>query len=179
MKSTEADVVPETDALLDILDRHGAELYALLTRLTLRADAAEDLLQDLFLRLRSSTGFARAADRKGYAFRTAVNLAFDWRRSRREPESLQIEPPAGGSSPLEHMIDREDLEQVLDAMDRITPLGREVLVMRFLQHADYAAIAQQVGKTEHQVRGICSKALGQLRAELGFEQPIEKKGPMS
>jgi DNA-directed RNA polymerase specialized sigma24 family protein len=38
--------------LLKLLDEHGPKLDALLTRLTLRSDLAEDLLQDLFLKLR-------------------------------------------------------------------------------------------------------------------------------
>jgi hypothetical protein len=68
VEDEEIAVNPDARGLLSILDRHGAELHALFCRLTLRADAAEDLLQDLFLKLRSSAGFARADNRKGYVF---------------------------------------------------------------------------------------------------------------
>jgi RNA polymerase sigma-70 factor (ECF subfamily) len=156
-------VNPDPDGLLDILERHGAELHALLTRLTLRADAAEDLLQDLFLRLRSSAGFARAADPKGYIFRTAANLAFDWRRTHRESEPLSADPPGDVERTLDRLIDAEDLERVLDALNCVTPLGREILVLHYLQHQDYAEIANHIGKTEHQVRGLCHKAIAHLR----------------
>ncbi len=156
----------DADGLLGILERHGADLFALLYRLTLRADVAGDLLQDLFLKLRSSAGFARAADRKGYAFRTAVNLAFDWRRARRRSEPLLVEPQGVVEMPLDRLIDAEDLQQVLEALESLSPLGREVIVLHYLQHQDYAEIAKQLGKSEHQVRGLCHKALGTLRVAL-------------
>ena len=37
--------------LLELLDKSGANLYALLTRLTLREDVAEELMQELFTQL--------------------------------------------------------------------------------------------------------------------------------
>jgi RNA polymerase sigma-70 factor (ECF subfamily) len=149
--------------LLGILETHGADLYALLTRLTLDAGVAEDLLQELFLKLRSAKGFTRADNPRAYVFRTAIHLAFDWRRTRRCTEPLRSEPAAGARAPLDLLIDSEEIEQVLDALQHLTALGRQIIVLRYLQQQDYADIAVQVGKTEHQVRGLCAKALGQLR----------------
>ncbi len=40
--------------LLELLDKSGANLYALLTRLTLREDIAEELMQELFIKLINS-----------------------------------------------------------------------------------------------------------------------------
>jgi RNA polymerase sigma factor (sigma-70 family) len=169
-------VNPDPDGLLSILERHGPELHALLTRLTLRADVAEDLLQDLFLKLRSSASFARAANRRGYVFRAAVNLAFDWRRVRRPTETLTNESAVAADPPVERLIDAEELEQVLDAMNALSPLMREVVVLRFLQHLDNVEIAELLGKTEHQVRGLCHKALERLRAAVLPADEMHKRG---
>jgi RNA polymerase sigma-70 factor (ECF subfamily) len=161
--ATENSVNVGPDELLNILERDGPELHALLTRLTLRADVAEDLLQDLFLKLRTSDGFARATNRKGYAFRTAIHLACDWRRARRETGPLAAETVGKGAAPLSGLIDAEELEQVLDALPQLSALSREVLVLHFLQHQEYAEIAEQIGKTVDQVRGLCHKAIRRLR----------------
>ncbi|HEY2761830.1 MAG TPA: sigma factor, partial [Pirellulales bacterium] len=64
-----------------LLAEHGQQLHALLFRLTLRADAAEDLLQELFCRLATSKSFQHAANPAAFAYRSATNLAFDWRRA--------------------------------------------------------------------------------------------------
>jgi len=45
-------------------------------------------------------------------------------------------------------------------------LGRQVVVLRYLHHQEYAEIAERFDKTEHQVRALCSKALEQLRTIL-------------
>jgi RNA polymerase sigma factor (sigma-70 family) len=96
-----------------------------------------------------------------------MNLAFDWRRRQRPAVALTSEPAASGDSALDRLIHAEELEQVLDAMQHLAGLGREVVVLRHLQHYDYAEIANQLGKTEHQVRALYAKALGQLRTMLG------------
>ena len=49
---------------------------------------------------------------------------------------------------------------------------REVIVLHFLQHLDNAEIAGLIGKTEHQVRALCYKALAKLRDALApMENP--------
>ncbi len=167
------------DGLLNILETHGAELHALLTRLTLRAGVAEDLLQELFLKLQSGRGFAAANDPTAYVFRTAINLAFDWRRVQRPTLSLRAEPAVAAAAPLDRLIDAEELEQIIGAMGYLSELSRQVLVLRYLQHQDYAAIAAQLGKTEHQVRGLCSKALRQLRTFMRPAMNEPEKGTRS
>jgi RNA polymerase sigma factor (sigma-70 family) len=161
--------------LLDLLEEHGSDLLALFTRITLRADVAEDLLQELFLKLRNADGLARADNRKAYLFRTAMHLAFDWRRTRRVTEPLPTEVAVRAKLPLDHLIGVEQLEEVLDALQTLSELNREVLVLRYLQNHEYPKIAEMFGKTEHHVRSICSKALGQLRAALQTES--EQKEP--
>ena len=69
--------------LLELLDKSGADLYALLTRLTLREDVAEELMQELFIKLNNSRGIGNVANWNAYARRAAINLAFDWRRSQK------------------------------------------------------------------------------------------------
>jgi RNA polymerase sigma factor (sigma-70 family) len=163
LEGEETVLSSEPDELPNILETHGAELHALLTRLTLRADVAEDLLQELFLKLRRAAGFTRAVDRKAYAIRAAVHLAFDWRRMRRTTEPLLSDPPGVAESPLGRLIDADELDRILDAMQKLSERSRQVLVLHFIEQQDYAQIAAQLRKTEHQVRGLCHKGLTKLR----------------
>src|SRR4051812_22018822 len=88
-------------ALNLLLETHGPRLYATLARLTLRREVAGDLLQELFLRLGQSKGFPLAGDPAGYAFRTAINLAMEWRRGRRRESGVPLpDVPAGEPTPL-------------------------------------------------------------------------------
>ncbi|MHC4655577.1 MAG: RNA polymerase sigma factor [Planctomycetota bacterium] len=69
--------------LLELLEKSGARLHTLLTRLTLREDVAEELIQELFIKLTNSNELDKVENLGAYARKAAINLAFDWRRSRK------------------------------------------------------------------------------------------------
>ena len=153
--------------LLAILESHGARLHALLTRLTLDQDAAEDLLQDLYLKLDRAAGFPVATDPAAYACRAAIHLAFDWQRGQaRSMRSLSHDPIASPPSPLAALVHREDMDKVLQALAQLPALYRDCLVLHYLDQEPYEVISGLVGKTPHQVRALCHKALGRLRCLL-------------
>jgi RNA polymerase sigma factor (sigma-70 family) len=158
-----------------LLAEHGGKLHALLYRLTLRSDVAEDLLQDLFCKLAVSDGFRRAENRTAFAFRAAMNLAFDWRRSRKRITTADVDVGIQHSpvtSPLSDLVRREELEQTLSAIGELQTLHRDIVVFRYLEQQSYEAIAEQLGKTAHQVRAIAHKAIEQLRSLLGAKSEV-------
>jgi RNA polymerase sigma-70 factor (ECF subfamily) len=164
--------------LLELLDKSGADLYALLTRLTLREDVAEELMQELFIKLNNSRGIGKVANWNAYARRSAINLAFDWRRTKRHKVlalGQVAEPASNDDSPLGKLIHSEELQETLDAVGRLKKSSREVLVMRYLQQESYDNIAEQLGKTSHQVRALCSRAIRNLRDVLGFNEQKSSK----
>lgn len=159
----------ERNRLLDLLETAGPRLHGLLVRLTLREDIAEDLMQDLFLKLSQAKGFQNADDPAAYARRAAIHLAFDWRRSqaRNAPAApILTDPAVDAPSPLSCLIQREEYEEVLGSLDKLSELGRDVLLLRYLEQEPYEEIARQVGKTPHQVRALCHKAIVRLRSLL-------------
>ena len=149
-----------------LLAEHGRQLHALLFRLTLRTDVAEDLLQDLFCKLTVSDGFRRADSPPAFAYRTAINLAFDWRRRRKQTLTTSTDGIAmetAEPSPLTNLLRREQLEQTLTAIGELSPANRDIVVLRYLEQRDYESIADQFGKTAHQIRALAHKAIEQLR----------------
>ena len=108
-----------------------------------------------------------------YARRAAINLAFDWRRSKKNNnlglDRLQ-ESASSDNSPLADMVRAEQLEQVLETICRLNKTSREVLVMRYIEEQTTEDIAEQLNKTPHQIRALCSKALGDVRDKLGSNQ---------
>ena len=151
--------------LLELLDKSGASLYTLLTRLTLREDIAEELMQELFLKLNKSH-FDKVRNRYAYVRKTAINLAFEWRRNQRlNPVGLdQISEPASNNlSPLNKLIRTEELDEILNAIGKLKKVPREAFVMRYIQQEPYNYIAEQLDKTAHHVRALCSRALTRIR----------------
>lgn len=91
--------------ITDLLRSEGDRLYRLLWRLTQREDVAEDLLQELTLKLAESDGFGVSDQPYAYARAAAVNLACDWRRRKRaEPASLDGEVSRPERTGMERMV---------------------------------------------------------------------------
>ena len=161
------------EQVAQLLENSGADLHALLVRLTLSQDDAGDLLQELFIKLSKSNGLEKAQNPAAYAFRAAINLAMDWRRQRpKQPLSLDLLAPLTDQdqpNQADQLIRREEYRQVLDAVARLKGLAREVVVRRYLQQQTYAEIAQQLGKKPQYLRSVCTKALARLRAQLNKE----------
>lgn len=159
--------------ILELLDKSGASLHALLTRLTLREDVAEELMQELFIKLSNIGGLHKVQNWTAYAQRATINLAFDWWR-RQKPACLSLidvrEPASNDNSPLSKLIHTEELQQILNAIGRLKRSSRQALVMRYIQQQPYDDIAEQMGKTPHQVRALCHKAINRLRDLLGSDR---------
>lgn len=162
------------DRLLALLNSDGARLHALLIRMTLRPDLAEELMQELFIRLSQSLAFASAEHPFAYARRVAINLAMERRRSQRS------DPTAGAidadetlvrsvSSPLQEMVRAEQLEQILDGLSELPEPSRECFVLRFIEDESYEVIGSRIGKTAHQARGLCHAAVRALRERLAVK----------
>ena len=159
--------------LLELLDKSGANLYALLTRLTLREEVAEDLMQELFIKLNNTSRFDKVRNRYAYARKTAINLAFEWRRNRklnRVGLDNISEPASNSISPLNKLIRTEELDEILNAIGKLNKVPREAFVMRYIQQEPYDYIAEQLGKTVHHIRALCSRASNRLRYILEHNQ---------
>ena len=162
--------------LLRLLDEYGVRLHALLAKITLRCDVAEELLQELFLKLHNAEGLAQSPRPEQYLFRSAIILALDWRnRERREVHGKPLNGREAGSyhSPIEQLVRREELGKVMLAVKHLPPADRELVVLRFLHGNSYEELADQLGSTPHRVRALCSKAVGRLRKELDSNQVTE------
>jgi RNA polymerase sigma-70 factor (ECF subfamily) len=166
-------LIERQEKILQLLDTSGERLHRLLGRLTRREDVVGDLLQELFIRLWNSRVFDKAEDPFAYAYRAAINLAFEWRRKQKASRQISKENcPAPKESPsaLGKMIQAEELEQVLNAASKLTDLARDVVVMRYIEQDSYEEIGRRLGKKPQYMRALCSKALTELREMFAKEK---------
>ena len=158
-----------TILLLELLDAYGVRLHALFAKLALRDDVADELLQELFLKLYQTTGFMQASRPEMYLFRSAINLAFDWRR--RTQRTAGFVPLLGNEvgqapAPVDEASRREELDRVLTAVSALSPSDRELVTLRFLHGSSYEELAELSGSTPHRIRARCAKAISRLRTQL-------------
>jgi RNA polymerase sigma-70 factor, ECF subfamily len=111
-------------------------------------DAAEDVVQETFVRtFRAFDGFRNEAAFSTWAYRIAANLCFDARRKQRPTESIDdmeesIEPQDWAPGPEALMNVRELARHTDEALDRLSPAHRAILLLREVEGLSYAQIAE-------------------------------------
>src|SRR5262249_8228519 len=78
----------------------------------------------------------------------------------------KVDPAGHDVAPEEHAISAETAELVSQAVTRLPPQQRAVVVLRIWHGMPYARIAEMVGCTEGTVRSHMHHALESLRPEL-------------
>ncbi len=154
------------DTLLKLLDRKGPSLHALLTRLTLKEDVAEDLMQELFIKLSSSKGLDQVSNLAAYARTCAMNIAFDWRRKEmrlRTCSDEYVDPESDEKSALSRLVESEQVQIVLNAAEKLGKTQRQVFILRYIEQYSFEQIAREIDKTPHHVRALASRAMRRVR----------------
>ena len=158
--------------LLKLLDDNGGKLHGLLYRLTLRYDIAEDLMQEMFIKLFKFKGLDDIDNIDFYARRVAINLAFDWRR-RQKNKFVSLDQVSEASSkadgPMKRAVRGEQAEKLLSAVSKLKGAFREVVVLRYLEDMSdlFQRIAVAVAESVTQLDDF-SFTVGQ-RFQKGFE----------
>jgi len=146
--------------------RHVDRVYALCLRMTGDERAAEELTQDVWVRVwRKLEGFRAEAAFTTWLYRVTANLVRDRarRRGRRDERttSLPDEPVAGqGPRPVEDRL-------VLEAAIRELPeRARHVFVLHDVQGFPHAEVAERLGMAEGTSKSHVHRARKLLRAAL-------------
>lgn len=157
--------------LLQLLEQSGPRLLGMLTRLTLDQDAAEELMQELFIRLFEIEHIENIENLQAYACRTAINLAFDRRQKQRSFAAVPDNQTDRRIPPVDlQLIQAEQLDQILNALEQISGLTRECVVLRYMEQMDDNEIAKRIHKNTQQVRGLCSKGIQRIRQILNEQE---------
>jgi len=158
----------EADAVADVHDRRGRELFGLCRRLGLDDDEANDAVQETFLRMWAESARGRAIlDPEGWAFRVTYRLAMDHHRLGRLVRSLAERLTA---VPVPDELDPADRLAVWAAVDSLPPRQRAVIYLRYRADLSYERIARVMGITPNGARNDASAATATLRKRYRFEE---------
>jgi RNA polymerase sigma-70 factor (ECF subfamily) len=164
----------EARAFEALVDRYKRPLFVLLARLVGDRDAADDLLQESFVRLwRHMDTLDVSEPLFGLLRRTAVNLGLNHMRGRARRRDamdslgreLSCAPAAAGGTGGDDASDETSLA-VREALDEIPAEQRTCLVLRVQEEMSYAEIARSTGVAVGTVMSRLSRARASLREKL-------------
>jgi len=136
------------------------------------AAEAEDLVQDVFLRLQGRAEGGVVDNVERYLFRTAANVMVSRHRAQlargwttRHPFDETLQPP-DELSPERVLIAKQEISRVILAMERLPPRARAAFVFHRFEEMTYPAIATRMGISVKAVEQLINRALERLAQEV-------------
>lgn len=125
---------------------------------------AEDLLQETMLKaIRGIHGYDPSRPFTAWLVGIAARVVADGRRVTPRARTLEVvEPMVDAPAP-----ESDDAERVHRAMDRIDPVTRTILLLRYTEDFSWDEIAQLVGMGREAVKKRLMRGREELRAMLG------------
>jgi RNA polymerase sigma-70 factor (ECF subfamily) len=167
---------PGSFALL--LERHRAPILHYLYRMVQNEAVAEELTQEVFLRVYKSRGnYEPTAKFTTWVFRIAMHLALNWirdGRSEKSQTSLDEETANGASRQVpdrrrtveQELVHQAKLREVREAIDGLPAKQRAAVMMHKYREMEYAQIASSIGCSESAVKSLLFRAYEALRGRL-------------
>ena len=172
----------DPQAFRALVDEYRDRMLQFFFRLCWDRDRAEDLAQDLFLKLMLGSKRYRPEGRlTTFVYRVATNLWIDHYRQQRprprfysfdqvvhsEDETRTIEYAGDGPSPSEQMADSEEKAAMRTALERLTEPHRLVFELAVYQERPYAEISELLDIPVGTVKSRMHNAVHALKQMLG------------
>ena len=173
----------DTRAFEVLLTRHRKPVYNFIYRQVGHGALAEDLLQEVFLRIiKGAATYTRKAKFTTWMYTIARNLCVDNARRAKHRRARSLDQPLGGDDGGQRTlmdrvadkgpaVDRQALGQQLrqsleQAVSSLSDEQREVFLMREFMNLPFKEIAEIVGCPENTVKSRMRYALEHLRQQL-------------
>lgn len=168
-----------------LVDAYSSRLYGYFYRLTGARHDAEDLLQEVFVRLVRTIGDYRHDGRfDAWLFRMATNLVRDRVRRIRAARSAGLDAGAGAQDggtlpqqrdlrtpdPAEALQRSEQIDRLQAAIDRLPDAEREVILLRHFSQLSFRQIAEVMDTPLGTALARAHRGLAHLR-ELMSDEP--------
>jgi RNA polymerase sigma-70 factor, ECF subfamily len=148
---------------------HGRSLLAYATRLTGDRNLAEDVVQETLLRAwkHADAMVNQRGSVRGWLLTVARNIVTDRHRAKAARPTEVAESPTAGPVAGDHAENVVNTMVVLDALDRLSPEHREVLVELYYRGRTVAEAANVLGVPPGTVKSRSYYALRAMRTAIG------------
>ncbi len=176
-------------AFEELVLRYQGRLLTVLEHLVRDRDRAEDLAQEVFLRVfRARHNYTAGAKFSTWLFTIANNVASNSRRDRSRRKEVRVNGSAEdtGAEPLDHLavaasglmptrqLDKAGMAEIVRiAIDQPSERQRLAVLLSKFEGMSYADIAATMGMSVQAIKSLLSRARGNLK---GFLEPYMQTG---
>jgi RNA polymerase sigma-70 factor (ECF subfamily) len=163
----------DRSAFEELVDQYQTRIYRLALRYAGSVQDAEDLTQEVFIGIyRNIGGFRGKSSLSTWIYRVAVNHCLEHRR-RKRPEQVPYDENLGLAStswrddPSQAATKVELSAEVDRAIEKLSPIHRDVILLHELHGLTYGECAEALGLPIGTVKSRLSNAFTRLRQLLG------------
>jgi RNA polymerase sigma-70 factor (ECF subfamily) len=165
----------EVSAFQELVSRYHQKVYAVILGLLRNRDDAMEVAQETFFRAyRKIKSFQGGSSFYTWLYRIAVNIAIDTqRRQKRNPldfretmDGVFEEQNEVAKDPFSDVHDKELREQLIKAINELTPEHKAVIVLRTIEGLSYKDIGAILGCSEGTVMSRLHYARKKLQNKL-------------
>lgn len=159
----------------ELVERYQHRLVGVMNHLVGHPQEAEDLAQEVFLRVyRTRHKYSPKAKFSTWLFTIANNLALNALRDRKRRQAVPLDARESGTgpaadrdpSPAQSLHQAELADVIRAALDDLSERQRVAVVLNKFEDMGYAEIADVMGLTAKAVKSLLSRARGKLREAL-------------
>ena len=159
----------DRDAFAALYAATSAKLYGIVVRILKRRELAEEILQDVYLKVWTVAGDYAAANGSPIAWMAAIarNRAIDEIR-RTTPASLEdmpetLEIASAAPDALATLASKEDLQRLMNCMDMLEQERREMMLLAYFHGMGRDALAARFGRPVATIKTWLHRGTAQLR----------------
>jgi RNA polymerase sigma factor (sigma-70 family) len=167
--------LPDPPGELELLFHdHHSKVFRTAYRITGNPVDAEDVLQNVFLRLvRGGEAYDMTENPEAYLQRSAINASLDLLRSKSRTRSVAIEDlgeelaESSSVNPETLQADCELRKLIQIAVAKLSPKAAEMFALRYYEGYDNREIAKMLGTSQMVVGVLLHRARVRLRKDIG------------
>ena len=180
MSTTDAQLISDyldgnDRAIGTLVDRYLVDVYNFALKLTNDSQAAEDIVQESFIKAwKNIRGFRRGSSFRTWLFTITRNTAIDLLRKRKDLTFSNFETEDGrnilvetiddkGLLPDELLAQAESVQFVQSLLSELDPLYRDVLTLRYSENLTFNDIGRILKRPLHTVKSQHRRAMIALR----------------
>lgn len=155
----------------EIVDKYYRRIFAYCLSILMNREEAEDACHDVFLKVQKNikTLDVRKST-TGWLLRIARNHCYDIYKKEKHSfprENLQDMLKDGSKGPEQQLLEKERMRIVMESLENLKPIYREVLVLRDMNSFTYREIAKHLGIESKKVKWMLFKARKRMQLIVG------------
>jgi RNA polymerase sigma-70 factor, ECF subfamily len=163
----------DRDAFAKLHAATSAKLFGIIARILIRRDIAEEVLQEVYMKIWQKAGDFDPERASPISWMAAIarNRALDEVR-RKTPVSIEDTPevmdlPDPGELAITGIERNEDLQRLLKCLEGLDPQKREMVLMAYYRGESREALSQRFNSPVATIKTWLHRSLAQLRGCLG------------